>query len=331
MADKTCRPGADEAPGQAPLEQEARDFDRHMTERLAQGFVPDLRRAAACDWFVTNSWRRPAFVEQDQAAMFRRVHRELERRLGPGPLRILEVGCGPGYMALELARHGHHVTGLDVSPVCVDTARRMADEDPWRDGRGSLDYLTGDFFTAPGLEPGAFKAVLFVGSLHHFPDPVPALDRALELLEPGGAVVAHEPTRDTVGPGAALVLAGLRSLLSLAGCYAEGFDAPDDAQGLEQRMEAVRRELLCLDAGGAKVQSAMDNESGHQAMEAAFRARLRRVEARPVHAVFHELVGGLRMDPGGEARMARFLKDFDRALVDQGVLPATERLYSGLK
>jgi len=29
---------------------------------------------------------------------------------------IVEVGCGNGYLCLELARDGHNVIGIDVSP-----------------------------------------------------------------------------------------------------------------------------------------------------------------------------------------------------------------------
>jgi glycosyltransferase involved in cell wall biosynthesis len=34
------------------------------------------------------------------------------------PLKILDVGCGPGWVAAELRRRGHHVTGVDVGVVC---------------------------------------------------------------------------------------------------------------------------------------------------------------------------------------------------------------------
>lgn len=45
--------------------------------------------------------------------------------LGPGA-RVLDVGCGPGRHALELARRGVEVTGVDVSEAFVDLAREAA-------------------------------------------------------------------------------------------------------------------------------------------------------------------------------------------------------------
>ena len=49
--------------------------------------------------------------------------RELAAEAG-GP--ILEVGCGTGRVALELARHGHHVQGIDIEPPFVDALRERA-------------------------------------------------------------------------------------------------------------------------------------------------------------------------------------------------------------
>lgn len=41
---------------------------------------------------------------------------------------VLEVGCGTGRIAVELAAHGHAVTGIDPSPAMLARARRRADE-----------------------------------------------------------------------------------------------------------------------------------------------------------------------------------------------------------
>ena len=53
----------------------------------------------------------------------------LEKLSSPGD-RVLEVGCGAGLMAVELARRGRRVTGLEVSEVILERAReRAADVD----------------------------------------------------------------------------------------------------------------------------------------------------------------------------------------------------------
>ena len=49
--------------------------------------------------------------------------------LGPGA-RVLDAGCGPGRHALELARRGIAVTGVDLSPDFVARARAAAADLP---------------------------------------------------------------------------------------------------------------------------------------------------------------------------------------------------------
>jgi len=48
--------------------------------------------------------------------------------------RVLDVCCGPGWLALELARHGQTVDAYDLSPQAIALAKRMLSENPYKDG-----------------------------------------------------------------------------------------------------------------------------------------------------------------------------------------------------
>jgi SAM-dependent methyltransferase len=48
-----------------------------------------------------------------------------------GGRRVLDAGCGTGRVAIELARRGFDVVGVDIDPTMLDTARRKAGELKW--------------------------------------------------------------------------------------------------------------------------------------------------------------------------------------------------------
>ncbi|MEU6435372.1 class I SAM-dependent methyltransferase [Streptomyces albidoflavus] len=96
---------------------------------------------------------------------------ELVRSLGPGS--VLDAGCGTGRVAVELARHGIEVVGVDLDASMLATARRLAPGLAWhRSDLAGLDLgrsfdvvvMAGNvpLFTAPGTE-----AALVAGVARH--------------------------------------------------------------------------------------------------------------------------------------------------------------------
>src|SRR5438045_2397977 len=80
------------------------------------------------------------------AALRALVWRRLPR-VFRGCARLLELGCGTGEDAIELARRGHHVTALDASAEMIGVARAKAD------GAGCGDRI--EFHVLPAEALGA--------------------------------------------------------------------------------------------------------------------------------------------------------------------------------
>jgi SAM-dependent methyltransferase len=59
------------------------------------------------------------------------VHGEASFVRSLGPISVLDAGCGTGRVAIELARHGATVVGVDVDPSMIGEARRRAPELAW--------------------------------------------------------------------------------------------------------------------------------------------------------------------------------------------------------
>jgi SAM-dependent methyltransferase len=107
--------------------------------------------------------------------------------LRPG-LRLLDVGCGPGTLTVDLARYviPGEVVGIDVAPEVVAEARRHAGEE----GVDRVRFVEGDFRSA-GIDPG-FDVVHAHQVLQHLKDPVGALAAMAGLARTGGVVAARD-------------------------------------------------------------------------------------------------------------------------------------------
>ena len=114
-------------------------------------------------------------------------HRLLLRHV-PNPCgRVLDVGCGAGALAAELATRADHVDALDRCPAMIEQAKRVAP--------ANVTCLLADVLREPLLE-SEYDAILSVSALHHVRLDE-ALPRLAAALRPGGvlAVVAL-PRRD---------------------------------------------------------------------------------------------------------------------------------------
>lgn len=298
---------------------EAESFDAQIVERLENGHVPDLRRSGRCEWFRNNVWRDAAYVDMIYGGYVRQILAAIDTHSSLGRARILEVGCGPGHVALELSRNGHDVVGIDLSAECIDVARGSAGSDPWADRRGGLAYCCGSLDAFEDSEP--FDVAIFVGSLHHFADVPGALRKVDTLLAPGGLVYVNEPNRDSYTQGDALVMHLIRVLLSSGNHYHEPQVMPAGEAEFGNALDNVRREMACVTKEGAKTQSPHDNDATFGEMLEALRHRFDVLEEDDEFAFADRVIGGLRFeDVEDEHRTAQWLYEMDRRLREAGVI-----------
>ncbi len=110
------------------------------------------------------------------------LHSDLNQTTSTKPYRILDAGCGTGRVAIELARRGIDIVGVDLDEVMLEQARKKAPQLDWR--LGDLSSISLD---------GSFDAIVLAGNVMIY---VTAGTEAATLanmarhLKPGGLLVA---------------------------------------------------------------------------------------------------------------------------------------------
>ena len=131
--------------------------------------------------FLSRYAREP----MDAAAVYRKL-----RALDPGPdapARVLDLGCGTGWLARMLAAEPRYrranIVGYDLSPNAIRIARERAAVE----GLGArTEFHVADVLAPLAGEPGRTDEIWVCGALHQMKDAGAALGRVSGLLADGG-------------------------------------------------------------------------------------------------------------------------------------------------
>jgi SAM-dependent methyltransferase len=142
------------------------------------------------EWWLTNLETSARFDTPWVADAVAWLVEASERTEGPGPRRVLDVGCGAGGAACAFAQAltPGVVVGFDRDPRLLAIARRRA-ADAGFAGRVGWSCAAVD---ALPVEPGSADVVWASGVVHHLPDQQAAIGTLAALLRPGGRLALIE-------------------------------------------------------------------------------------------------------------------------------------------
>jgi ubiquinone/menaquinone biosynthesis C-methylase UbiE len=110
----------------------------------------------------------------------------IERWAGAAPIDALDVGCGTGFLALQLAGLGHRVVGVDSAEAMLIVARAKASQDGL-----AIDLRLADAAALP-FALASFDLVIERHVLWTMPDPAGSLADWARVLRPGGRLILIE-------------------------------------------------------------------------------------------------------------------------------------------
>jgi ubiquinone/menaquinone biosynthesis C-methylase UbiE len=120
-----------------------------------------------------------------------RLHHEITGRTAdlalacvPAPRRILDVGCGTGYLLRQLASRcpqAAELTGIDAAPAMIKVAAATAADDRLHFREGTAEKLP--------WPAGTFDLVVSTTSFDHWADQQAGLMQCARVMTPGGTLV----------------------------------------------------------------------------------------------------------------------------------------------
>ncbi len=141
---------------------------------------PFCRRSISAEHGATETNRGKQEVSQQLESFLR----YFGGRLNLQNLVVLDLGCGHGELALEIARHGAAaVCGVDMVPGCIETARgRLAGETETI--RDKIEFIQADFLS--WQSPRQFDIIISRAAFEHIDQAEETLQKIYALLKPGG-------------------------------------------------------------------------------------------------------------------------------------------------
>lgn len=98
-------------------------------------------------------------------------------------LKVLDIGCGNGYVLAQYARFGADVTGVDLTSTAIELSRK----------RFEIAGLQGSFVEIDGqslpFPDEYFDIVCSMGVLHHISNPKPMVNEMFRVMKPGGRLI----------------------------------------------------------------------------------------------------------------------------------------------
>jgi 2-polyprenyl-3-methyl-5-hydroxy-6-metoxy-1,4-benzoquinol methylase len=142
-----------------PIEEQRQAWNRwnESTREVKLGRVSELQSAAILRWMTA---------------------------LARADLRIIDVGCGTGWMSERLAPFGH-VTATDLADEVLQRARVRAPH---------VEFISGDFMQLP-FERDSFDVAVSLEVLSHVADQPAFIRRIADLLKPGGHLMLATQNR----------------------------------------------------------------------------------------------------------------------------------------
>ncbi|MCU7550849.1 methyltransferase domain-containing protein [Chitinophagaceae bacterium LB-8] len=135
------------------------------------------------------SSKDPLHYLSQKEEMYWAVRHSLLEMNNSKTIKIMEVGCGLGYLTYALVKEGYDVIGIDISKNAVDEAIKSF---------GNY-YICADVFEYVSEHQNLYNVIILTEVIEHLNEPLKFLESIMLMLKKGGRIIITTPNK-TVFP-----------------------------------------------------------------------------------------------------------------------------------
>jgi len=147
--------------------------------------------------------RHPEQTNFFQTRILQKSLDKLCAELGNRESRVLDLGCGTGYLTLPMLAKGHRMTGVDLSNEMLEVLKQKIS--PTANSRSTLTVMGVEDFVETDTE--SYDAVVLSALLHHLYDYESIVRRICRKLSSGGCLwIFFEPLKQEIASSLRFIL-----------------------------------------------------------------------------------------------------------------------------
>lgn len=302
------------------LNKEAKAFTTRINQRSKKGFIPDLQNLNPCNFFYKSFWRHPDFAKLYVGEMSKYYINFFKKNLKKNS-KILDLGCGPGYFSLELARAGFQVVGVDISDGAIKSAKKTMGRLK-KDKNLKLEYYCSSLEKLKFKE--SFDGVMCSGFLHHIKDVNKISSLIKKSLKKKGVLLIYEPQHKEWKKFDALLVLFLRNIFKeLNMWHDKSLKKPKNLNIFIKQLNNVYKEFYyerdISEKGG---QSPNDLSSDKEKILKALKRNFKLINIKPGFSFIYRFLGGLRGNQKKLKNLSKLIANLERFSIDAGILNA---------
>lgn len=134
--------------------------------------------------------QKPLHYLADTEDMYWAIANCIEKKIITKEMKLIEVGCGLGYLSYALHNDGFDITGIDISEKAISRAKQKY---------GNY-YKCLDIYKMAKEGNAQFDIILLTEVIEHVTEPVDFVEALSRLLNPGGKIIITTPNKSAYPP-----------------------------------------------------------------------------------------------------------------------------------